>query len=297
MKTSIRSRRFTNGMILFLVIILLLSVSSAFFLNRLSKKTSAILKENHYSVVYARDMSEVLKNINAEIITSFLSYENPDTSFINTEFMQFNESFRSEKDNITEIGEDQLVSGIETKYNDYHDSVVDFIKSPGSATKVLSLQERFNVLDQQLILLSQMNGKAIEEKTEAAKVSANKAALQMTIIGTLCFLIAYAFTFTFSSYFNERFIRLYNEIKEMASFNYSQRLHINGNDELTEISLVFNELLEKLNKNKQTKSINSKNDPFKDYRPDDIQKLKNYLLSIKSAEEQAIELISGFEKE
>ena len=36
MKTSIRSTRFTMGMVLFLVIILLLSISSAYFLNRLS---------------------------------------------------------------------------------------------------------------------------------------------------------------------------------------------------------------------------------------------------------------------
>ncbi len=50
MKTSIRSKRFTMGMILFLVIILLLSISSAYYLNRLSDKTSAILKENHYSL-------------------------------------------------------------------------------------------------------------------------------------------------------------------------------------------------------------------------------------------------------
>jgi hypothetical protein len=60
MKTSIRSKKFTMGMVLFLVSILLLSVSSAFYLNRLSGKTSAILKENHYSVVYAQDMSKVL---------------------------------------------------------------------------------------------------------------------------------------------------------------------------------------------------------------------------------------------
>ena len=66
MKTSIRSKRFTMGMVLFLVTILLLSVSSAFYLNRLSGKTSAILKENHYSVVYAQDMSEVLTNINPD---------------------------------------------------------------------------------------------------------------------------------------------------------------------------------------------------------------------------------------
>ncbi len=97
MKTSIRSKRFTMGMVLFLVIILLLSISSAYYLNRLSGKTSAILKENHYSVVYARDMSEDLTNINQGIINSFLTNKNPDTLIINKEFMLFDKSLEIRK--------------------------------------------------------------------------------------------------------------------------------------------------------------------------------------------------------
>jgi methyl-accepting chemotaxis protein len=256
MKTSIRSKRFTFGMVLFLVIILLLSISSAFFLNRLSGKTNAILKENHYSVIYAQDMSEDLTIINQGIINCFLTNKNPDALVINKEFMLFNKSLELEKNNITEPGEDKLVSGIETDYIEYRDSVSKFIKSPNPATNVLPLQKKFITLYHQLILLSQMNEKAIEEKTDDAKVYAKKVTLQMTFIGTMCFLIAYGFTFSFSSYFNERFYNLYNGIKEIASSNYDQRLNIDGNDELCEISLIFNEMAEKLNKNKQKMSLN-----------------------------------------
>jgi methyl-accepting chemotaxis protein len=89
---------------------------------------------------------------------------------------------------------------------------------------------------------------------------------------------------------------LYNGIKEMASSNYSQKLYLDGNDELNEISLAFNEMAEKLNKNKQKMSVTLHEDPGKDYNLNDIQELKNFLLRIKSIEEQAIELISRFEK-
>ena len=296
MKTSIRSARFTFGMVLYLVIILLLSISSAFYLNKLSKKTSAILKENHYTVVYARDMAEDLTNINQGIINSFLTNKNPDTLVINNEFMLFNTSFELEKNNLTEPGEDILVSEIETDYNEYHDSVSNFIKSPNSVIKILYLQNKFDTLYHQLMLLSQMNGKAIEEKTDDAKVSAKKATLQMTFIGTLCFLIAYGFTFIFSSYFNERFYKLYFGIKELVSSNYSQRLYIDGNDELSEISLSFNEMAEKLNKNKEKMSFTLQAEPEKDYNSGNIQLLKNFLVRIKSIEEETKEMISRFEK-
>jgi methyl-accepting chemotaxis protein len=296
MKTSIRSKRFTMGMVLFLVSILLLSVSSAFYLNRLSGKTSAILKENHYSVVYAQDMSEILTNVNHRIINSFLINKNPDTSLINKEFMLFDESLRLEKNNITEVGEDKLVSDIETNYNNYHDSAVELIKSPDQVMKVLYLQEKFDTLYKKLMLLSQMNEKAIEEKTDDAKVSAKKATLQMTFIGTICFLIAYGFTFIFSSYFNERFYRLYNGIKEIVSSNYRSKLYLDGNDELTEISLVFNEMAEKLNTNKQKMSVTLHDDLGKDKNSEDIEELKKMLFQIKVIEEQAAALLSRFEK-
>jgi len=295
MKTSIRSKRFTFGMVLFLVIILLLSVSSAFYLNRLSGKTNAILKENHYSVVYAQDMSENLTNINQGIVNCFLTNKNPDTMVINKQLKLFNKSLELEKNNITEPGEDKLVSGIESDYIEYRDSVLKFIISPNPATNVLPLQKKFDTLYHQLMLLSQMNEKAIEEKTDDAKVYAKKVTLQMTFIGTICFLIAYGFTFVFSSYFNERFYRLYNGIKELVSSNYSNRVYLEGNDELYEISLVFNEMAEKLNKPQQKMSVNLHADPGKDYNLNDIQELKNLLLRIKSEEEQAIELISRLE--
>jgi nitrogen fixation/metabolism regulation signal transduction histidine kinase len=296
MKTSIRSSRFTMGMVLFLVIILLLSISSAFYLNRLSRKTSAILKENHYSVVYARDMSEDLTNINQGIINPFITNKNPDTLFINQEFTLFNKSLESEKNNITEVGEGQLVSDIETNYIDYHDSVLKYIKSQNPVIKVVYLQKKYETLYRQLILLSQINGKAIEEKTDDAKASAKQATLQMTFIGTICFLIAYGFTFIFSSYFNERFYKLYNGIKEMVSSNYNHKLFLDGNDELYEISSAFNEMADKLNQNKQKMSVTLHADPGKDFDLKDIQELKSLLLRMKSAEEQAIELISRFDK-
>ncbi len=297
MKTSIRSRKFTLGMVLFLVIILLLSISSAYYLNRLSSKTSAILKENHNSVVYARDMSENLIKINQEIINCFLINKNIDTLLLNKEYNSFSKSLKLEKSNITEIGEEELASNIETNYNDYRNSIVQFLKSQNPAiVKVLNLQKKFDILQQQLVFLSQMNEKAIEEKTEDAKVSAKKFTLQMTFIGTLCFLIAYGYTFMFSSYFNDRFYNLYNEIKEVVSSNYSKRLYLKGNDELSEISVIFNEMADKFNKFDHESYVSIEEPQLKrEMNLNELQELKSVLEKMKTIEKQAGELISKIE--
>lgn len=294
MKASIRTK-FTIGILFFFVIILVISIFSAYYLNRLTLKTGAILRENHLSVVYARDMSEGLMSINQEITNSFLTNRSPDGALVNKEIDLFNKSLRLEKNNITEAGEDKLVSGIEASFTEYRDSVNQLIKSPKPVVKVLHLQDKFSNLYQQLVLLSQINEKAIELKTNDAKISSKNALTQMTFIATFCFLIALSFTYSFSSYFSDRFYQLYNGIKEVGSSNYGYRLYFDGKDEFYDISLVFNEMAEQLNENKQKMDLTLQDKAEKAQIFDDVQELRRFLVRIKSIEEQASDLMSRLE--
>jgi methyl-accepting chemotaxis protein len=295
MKLSIRTK-FTLGMIFLFLIILVLSVFSGYYLNKLTKKTGAILKENYLSVVYAREMSDGLTNINMEIVNSFLQHKTFDSVFINKELSIMRNSLESEKKNITEPGEARLVSVLEAGINEYCDSVSEFTNTSLKDNQILYMQNKSGILYQQLVLLSQINGKAIEVKTDDAKVSSKKALTNMTILGTFCFLIAFSFAFSFSSYFNERFFQLYNGIKEIVSSNYGQRLYFRGKDEFWEISLVFNEMAEKLNLNEDKMSLTLQEDSQKVTTLNDIQELKNALSRTKSMEDQIAGLISRLEQ-
>jgi methyl-accepting chemotaxis protein len=261
----------------------------------LSGKTSAILKENNYSVIYARDMSEDLTNINQEITNYFLTNKSLDSLFINKELKLFEKSLLLEKNNITETGEDKLASDIDAGFNEYRNAVEKIIKSTKEDAKVIYQPGKFSNLYQQLMLLSQMNENAIEVKTNDTKVSAKKASRQMSIVGTLCFLIAFGFTFSFGSYFNERFFQLYNGIKEIGSSNYGHRLYFDGKDEFYEISLVFNKMAERLSQPVPKKPLTFEVEPENDQNLDDVQDLKRILISMKNIEEQTVALISKLE--
>jgi two-component system, NtrC family, sensor histidine kinase KinB len=294
MRNSIRTR-FTLGMIFLFIIISVLSVFSGYYLNKLSDKTSAILKENYLSVVYAREMSEGIMNINQEITTCFLTKRKPDSLKIAKELNLIKQSLISEKNNITEPGEDKLVAGIETEYIEYTDSVSTIVKSPKPITGVLFLQNKSGDLYQQLSILSQMNGKALEVKTDDAKASSKSALTKMTILATLCFLIGMSFTFSFASYFNRRFFQLYNGLKEVVSSDFHERLFFDGNDEFFEISLVVNEMADKLKNNKQKMAVTLQAEAMKGINPNDIEELKKMLFRLKMMEEQAAALLSKFE--
>jgi two-component system, NtrC family, sensor histidine kinase KinB len=295
MKHSIRTR-FTLGMFFLFIIISVLSVFSGYYMSRLSKKTDAILKENYLSVVYAREMSAGIMTVNQEISTAFLKNRNTDHLIIAKEFKLIDKYLDSEKNNITEPGEDKLVAVIENDYFEYRDSVLNIIKSPLSEAGVLYLQNRSGELYQQLLVLSQMNGKAIEVKTDDAKSFSKSAMGRMTILATICFLVALGFTYGFASYFNQRFFQLYNGIKEIVSSNFDQHLFFDGNDEFYEISLLLNEMAEKLKNNKQKMSVTLLKEPENNISSGDVEELRKMLLRLKSMEDQAVELISKFEK-
>jgi NtrC-family two-component system sensor histidine kinase KinB len=295
MKNSIRTR-FTLGMIFLFLIILVLSVFSGYFLNKLSDKTGAILKENYLSVVYAREMSAGITEINQEITSSFLTKRNPDSLKIAGNLDIIRNSLNAEKNNLTEAGEDKLVAAIEGSYAAYLDSVRKLMKAEVAASGLMGLQDKSANLYQQLLLLSEMNGKAIEIKTDDAKASAKNALSKMTILASLCFLIGISFTFSFASYFNQRFLQLYGGIKEMVSSNFDQRLYFDGKDEFYEISLVFNEMAEKLSKNKQKIPVTLQEDHPKGRPSNDAEELKRLLPEIKSIQEQAAALIARLEQ-
>ena len=280
----------------FLVIILALSIFSAYYMNKLSNETGAILKENYLSVVYAREISGSLTDINQEITNCFLTNKHSDSLFLKQEFKIMYKSLESEKNNITEPGEGKLVSDLESEINEYHVSVAEFSKSPQPASNLLNLQKKFGVLYQQLLQLSQMNGKAIEVKTNDTKVSSQDAMTQMSILATLCFIIALFYSYSFSSYSNERFSQLYNGIKEMVSGNFMKRLDLEGTDKFYEISVVFNQMAEKLDENRQKMAVTLETDLERAYAISEIQELKSLLLRIKNIEEQAEILITKLEE-
>jgi methyl-accepting chemotaxis protein len=138
-----------------------------------------------------------------------------------------------------------------------------------------------------------MNGKAIEIKTDDAKVSSKNAFAGMMLLGTACFLVALSFIYSFASYFNERFFQLYNGIKEIVSSNYGQRLYFDGVDEFSEISVLFNQMAEKLS-GEQSLEEEQELDFSKESNPEekDFDELKDLLVRMKSIEKQAEDLLN-----
>jgi len=282
-------------MIFFFVIIAAISILSAYHLSRLSQKTDAILKDNHFSVIFARDMAEGLTVLNQEITRCFTNSGEIDTALINSASISFKKSLMQEKNNITEPGEDKLASGIETGFNEYIKQIRECEKKTVTSEVMNASLTKFHNLYQQTTLLSQMNEQAIILKTNDTQKSAEKGLTSVTILGTICFIIALSFTFNFASYFNERFTKLYNGIKEIGAKNYDQRLYFEGEDEFYDISLVFNEMAQNLNENTKSSKVNFQEEFEREISLNQIEELKRILEQMQGVEERAIDIIAKLE--
>ena len=294
MKISIRTK-FTLGMVFFFLIIAGITILSAYHLSKLSQKTDAILKDNHFSVIFARDMAEELTVINQEITRCYANSSDIDTSLINATSASFKKSLSLEKNNITEPGEDKLASGIESGFNEYIKYIIACEGKPISSEVMNASMTKFHTLYQQTMLLSQMNEQAIILKANDTKKSAEKGLTNVTLLGTICFIITLSFTFNFASYFNGRFTKLYNGIKEIGSKNYNQRLYFEGEDEFYDISLVFNEMAQNLNENAENSNVNFQKEFEHEISLNQIQELKRILEQMQGVEERAVDLIAKLE--
>ncbi len=283
-------------MIFLLVIILVLSVFSSFLMNKISDKTRAILRENFVSVVYTREMSDGIMNISQEFAAGLLKNKKPDSAKIVKELGSIEKYLELEKSNLTEPGEENLVEGFESDFKEYRDSVYMNLTYTESTERSLYLQTEAGDLYRQLVLLSQMNEKALEVKTDDVKVYTKRALTRMTVLATICFLIGMSFTFSFISYYNERFFQLYNGIKEIVSSNYENKLYYEGRDEFHEISQEFNEMADKIKNNKHKMSVPIPGEAGSQVDRKDIEELQQLLFNIKLLEDQAEALLVKFEK-
>ncbi len=92
----------------------------------------------------------------------------------------------------------------------------------------------------------QLNMNAIERKNAVAGNTADRAIIIVSLIGSLCFLIAFSFAVNFPGYIANPVRELISGIREIANKNYNKRLIFQSKDEFGEVAEAFNQMARKL---------------------------------------------------
>jgi NtrC-family two-component system sensor histidine kinase KinB len=204
------------GIGLLFAMITLLTFLSTFYVNKLSKESKNILLANYNTLEYCRQMIIVINNGDQNKIDE----------------QSFQKNLLLQQKNITEVGEAALTQKL----------AGDFVQLKNNKTDLFILKTvKTDITDIMLL-----NMEAIVRKDNKAKHTADEASLFIGFTGAVCFLIAFIVLFNLPGNIANPIKRLTESIKEIASENYSQRIHFEKQNEFGELAAAFNTMAQKL---------------------------------------------------
>jgi len=206
--------KLTLGVGLLFLMIILLSVIGAAYINALKSDTENILVANYKSLEFSSKMLLALE-------------ENSNKSL-----KEFGENLKKQEHNISEIGEKEATQNLKVYFIQFSKNQSDF------KIHQFIRKEIFKIMD--------MNMQAIQRKSEFAKRTAEVATLRIALAGVVCFLIAFTLLINLPSNIANPIKELAESIKQIAARNYSQRVHFESNNEFGELATSFNTMAEKL---------------------------------------------------
>lgn len=196
--------------------IVLLTILSSVFINKLSDDTKNILVANYNSVEYCRKM---LNALNEGITDSGMH-------------RLFQEDLAKQQKNVTEVGEQEMTEKLAADYSKLEQGRYD---------SVILKNIRADITD-----IMQVNMQAIQRKSAVAASTSDRAIFWITIAGAICFLLAFTMFVNLPGNIANPIRELTGSIKEIAAQNYTQRVHFEKSDEFGELAAAFNTMAQKL---------------------------------------------------
>ncbi len=204
------------GVGLLFAMIVLLTVLSTVYINRLSNDTKNILIANYNSIEYSRQMINALND----------GISNPNSN------KSFSENLNKQNQNNTETGEKELTEKVVYDYK-------ILLENPSDSSMN-------HIIRKDLSEIMLLNMQAIQNKSKIAETTANTAITWISVTGSICYIIAFVLLFNLPSNIANPIKELTESIKQIASKNYSERVHFESNSEFGQLAKSFNTMAKKL---------------------------------------------------
>jgi PAS domain S-box-containing protein len=209
----------------FLFLMALVSSGLAdYYLTRLSTDSRVILKDNYRSLIYVKNIGQVLDNPKVQVLNA-------------SQLRIIENNLILEEKNVTEPGEGRLTDSLRDVFEQLKQANANAASSVQLKTQMKNI----------MYGIMQLNMNAIEHKNGIASNTADRAIIIVSLIGTLCFLIAFSFVVNFPSYIANPVRELIHGISAIANKNYNKRLIFPSKDEFGEVADAFNQMAGKLN--------------------------------------------------
>jgi NtrC-family two-component system sensor histidine kinase KinB len=246
-----RKLRFSYG----LLIIIILAVGSwaIYHFVHLGRAVDVILVNNYRSIVAAEKMKEALERIDSASIF-FIAFQRDEASKQFADNAKtFSDEFQIAASNITEPGEREIISAIESQFAAYRRQVQEFLdaassKPPGAASEAYftQLNPAFVELKDKLDNLLRLNQQAMVAASERARAQSVRAEVSTAIVAVIALLLAGGFAWRFTSYIVQPLGTLTDKARRIAEGDLDQHIDIHSKDEIGLLAAEFNRMASRL---------------------------------------------------
>ena len=214
--------KLTLGLGFLFLIIFTLGAFCSYYVGSLGQEANNILKDNYYSIVYAKNMLSALDDMKTSVAAATLMHN---AGRATSEYYQrlfdsgkgvFEKNLEAEKHNITEIHEKEYVETLNHEYETYLRLCVQ-VRS-GSAESLAYFTEFLPACEkikQSINAIYDVNMQAVVRKSQLAKRDSSRFVNSMAIIGSLCLVLALAYFWYFPVYISSTLGYLSDKMKNL----------------------------------------------------------------------------------
>jgi NtrC-family two-component system sensor histidine kinase KinB len=245
-------KKLTLGLGFLFLIIFVLVIFYSYYIGKLSQDAENILKDNYKSLVYSKNMISALEDMRTAVGSIvFNPTDDKKTSDYYLKLFEagrteFENNFKSENSNITEIHEREYAATIIQGYALYANLCLRIVKGEGGRALYFNeYQPAFETLRHAINSINDINMQAVERKSQMTKRDSARIIDLMAIIGIFCLILAFVYFWYFPFYISNSIAYLSGRMKELLKKS-DIILDIKTNDEtyiiLQAINLLENEL-------------------------------------------------------
>jgi two-component system, NtrC family, sensor histidine kinase KinB len=215
-------RKLSFGLGFLFFIIFGIVIFSSYYIQKLSRESDNILKNNYDSIVYSKKMlvalDDMMSSINIEMYNPNknrreLHYRN---RLFESGKVEFEKNLKSEINNITEIHEKEYVETLKSFYETYITMCRQIKSGQGGKTVYISdLLPSYEKLRYTLSSINDLNMQAIVRKNKITKKDSRSIIMSMALVGSVCIVLAFAYFWYFPFYISNSIMFLSNKTKEL----------------------------------------------------------------------------------
>lgn len=237
------------GDLLLGIIVLVVSFTAIYFINRLSSAPDKILNENYGSIVAAQKMIDELDNMDNTVISSVAGTK--DSEVIEQIFEKSQTKYYNNLNicakNITEPGEKELIDTIRTESEKY----IGSFKKNKASLKNISDYDRlvypiYISLKQKNYELLNLNHKGMLLRRDIAVDTSETAKIYMLIISALSVIIVIIAIVKVPELVTKPIVEFTRKVQAIADKKYSERIDVKSKNELGTLAESFNLMASKL---------------------------------------------------